>query len=131
MTLSIMLSQHSFITLRFISLKNNMNIHFRPLYLRSMFRDSVCVLMASRIESAVTSEVSRTQLRSSCIDIRASRTDSKIGVGSIVEFSSAQRSIDEKISISGAQNESREINSFTDCWKQNQHNNCTLAMNYK
>ena len=86
----------------------------KPLYRKSISRLSVCSFMASRIESAVIRFVSRTTFSSSCIVINGKRIASRIGVGSTFIFWLAHSLIALKICISGAQNESLEINSFTE-----------------
>lgn len=83
-----------------------------------MFLDSVCILMASRIESGETSFVGLTVLSSSCIFISGKRTASNIGVGSSPVLWSAHWTTALNISISGAQNESRHIKSLTEDYKK-------------
>ena len=83
-----------------------------------MFLHSVWVFIASRILSGDTKEVSRTLFNSSGIDISARRTQARISVGSSSGFSCTHLCMDWKISISGAQKESLDINSFTDSYNR-------------
>ena len=95
----------------------NMWLPKSPLYFSSIFLHSVWTLIASRIESGDTNLVGLTLFNSSCILISGKRTASSIGVGSWPVLCSAHNTIALKMSISGTQNESLHINSFTDAWK--------------